>query len=153
MNFEQRCTIPVPRAQLWDFLMDVPQMATCVPGVESVTPTSDGRYVGQMRVRVGPIALNLQGTMSIEERDQENWRASVRAEAADRRVGGGVHTTAHMTLVEHGPTETALLIRAEARLLGKLGEFGQPLIRKKADELLAEFARNVAARFQQPSKV
>jgi len=147
MDFEQRCTLPVARTALWQFLMDVPQMATCVPGVESVTVSGDGQYTGCMRVKVGPIHLALQGRMTIQERDQQQWRVVTRVEAQDRRVGGGIHVIAHMTLLENGPVATALTIRAQARLLGKLGEFGQPVIRKQADATLAEFARNVAAHF------
>lgn len=148
MNFEQQCLIPAPREQLWDFLMDVPAVAACVPGVQRVTPQDDGKYAGEMRVRVGPIGLTLQGVMSIQERDQQNWKASMHGEATDRRVGGGLNATAHMSLEERGDAETQLVIHAEARLLGKLGEFGQPLIRKKADAMMAEFARNVAQHFQ-----
>src|SRR5262249_37529860 len=52
-----------------------------------------------------------------------------------------------MALVESGPAATELAIQAQARFLGKLGEFGQPVIRKQADAIVAEFARNVVARF------
>ena len=147
MNFEHRCTLPVARAVLWQFLMDVPQLATCVPGVEGVTASGDDQYAGRLRVKVGPIHLTLQGVVTIQERDQQQWRAAARAEANDRRVGGGVHVTAHMSLVESGPAATELAIQAQARFLGKLGEFGQPVIRKQADALIAAFTRNVAARF------
>jgi carbon monoxide dehydrogenase subunit G len=148
MNFEQRATIPASREKLWDFLLNVPEVATCVPGIESVSPAEDGKYTGQMKVRVGPISLKLNGVMSIIEQDRDNWRAAMRGEASDRRVGGGVNATAHMTLVELGPSETEMQIKADARLLGKLGEFGQPIIRKKADSMMAEFAQNVAKRFK-----
>src|SRR5262245_457297 len=147
MNFAHRCTIPVARETLWQFLMDVPQVATCVPGVESVTPSGDDQYSGRMRVKVGPIHLTLQGVLTIQERDPQQWLAVARAEANDRRVGGGVHLTAHMTLVESGPATTELDVQTEARFLGKLGEFGQQVIRKQADAIITEFARNVAARF------
>src|SRR5882672_1202716 len=110
MDFEQRCTIPVAREALWRFLLDVPQMANCVPGVESVTASGDEQYTGRMRVKVGPIHLTLQGVMTIKERDQQQWRAVTRAEANDRRVGGGVYVTAHMTLVETGSAATELVI-------------------------------------------
>jgi carbon monoxide dehydrogenase subunit G len=146
MNFEHRCTIPVARGALWQFLMDVPQMATCVPGVESVTASGDSQYSGRMRVKVGPIHLTLQGAMTIQERNQQQWQAVAQAEANDRRVGGGVYITANMILVESGPAVTELVIQTQARLLGKLGEFGQPVIRKQADTIIAEFAHNVATR-------
>ncbi len=147
MNFEHRCTIPVAREALWQFLIDVPRMVSCAPGVESITASGDNQYAGRMRVKVGPIHLTLQGVMTIQERDQQQWRTVARAEATDRRVGGGIHITADMTLVESNPTATELVIQTQARLLGKLGEFGQSVIRKQADTIIAEFARNVAARF------
>jgi carbon monoxide dehydrogenase subunit G len=150
MNFEKRCTIPVARQQLWDFLMDVPTMAACVPGVEEVKAVADDQYQGRLRVKLGPISLNLQGSVAIKERDQDNWRAVAKAEAKDRRIGGGTDLTATMTLVEKNPALTELVIAAQARFMGKLGEFGEPIIRKQTDTTIAAFARNVAARFAQP---
>jgi len=153
VNFTHRCTIPVTREALWQFLMDVPQMASCVPGVESVTPCGENEYSGRMRVKVGPIHLTLQGVLTIQEQNPQQWVAVARAEANDRRVGGGVHLTAHMTLIESGPAATDLDVQTEARFLGKLGEFGQPVIRKQADVTIAEFARNVAAHFHNAAAV
>ena len=149
MNFEHSCTVPVARETLWNFLMDVPQMATCVPGVSEVVATGEDQYAGRMRVTFGPIRLTLQGELNIQELDQTHWRAVGRAEANDRRVGGGVHISAELILVEQEEAQTQLSIRTEARLMGKLGEFGQPVIRKKADRIVAEFARNVAKHFKE----
>jgi carbon monoxide dehydrogenase subunit G len=42
-----------------------------------------------------------------------------------------------------GEGGTRLLIETDLAVLGKIGEFGQPVIKKKADTLLAEFARNL----------
>ena len=147
MNFEHSCTVPVERETLWNFLMDVPQMATCVPGVSEVVATGEDQYAGRMKVTFGPIRLTLQGKLSIQELDQTNWRAVGRAEANDRRVGGGIHISVELVLVEQEGAQTQLSIQTEARLMGKLGEFGQPVIRKKADKIVAEFARNVAKHF------
>ena len=149
MNFEHSCTVPVARQTLWDFLMDVPQMATCVPGVSEVVATGEDQYAGRMKITFGPIRLTLQGELRIQELDQAHWRAVGRAEANDRRVGGGVHISATLTLVEHQEEQTQLSIQTEARLMGKLGEFGQPVIRKRADKVVAEFARNVAKHFKE----
>jgi carbon monoxide dehydrogenase subunit G len=153
MNFEQRCVIPVAPSELWRFLMDVPQMATCVPGVENVIAEGDDQYRGALKVRLGPIHVTLGGTMIIQERDERNWRAVGRAEGNDRRIGGGAKVTATMSLVEKAPNETEMVVQAEVRFLGKLGEFGEPLIRKQADATVAAFARNVAARFEAPAGV
>jgi|GEM_PF-238057 carbon monoxide dehydrogenase subunit G len=148
MNFKQTCTIPVARAELWRFLMDVPQMAKCVPGVEEVIDEGNDQYRGRLKVKLGPINLSLQGAVAIKERDEQNWRAVAKAEAKDRRIGGGTDVSATMTLREEAPELTQLSIDASARFLGKLGEFGEPIIRKQTDATIAAFARNVAAHFQ-----
>jgi carbon monoxide dehydrogenase subunit G len=147
VNFEQRCTIPAAREELWDFLLDLPQMARCVPGAEEVVAAGDGEYTGRLRVKIGPIQLALQGAMKILERDREHWKAVARAEAKDRRVGGGTNITGNMTLLESGSSATELIIQGQVRFLGKLGEFGEPIIRKQADAVAATFVRNVVAHF------
>jgi aerobic carbon-monoxide dehydrogenase medium subunit len=147
VNFEQRCIIPAAREELWDFLLDLPQMARCVPGAEEVVAAGDGEYTGRLRVKIGPIQLALQGAMKILERDREHWKAVARVEAKDRRVGGGANITGNMTLLESGPLVTELIIQGQVRFLGKLGEFGEPIIRKQADAVDATFVRNVMAHF------
>jgi carbon monoxide dehydrogenase subunit G len=148
MNLEQRCIIPVARPALWAFLTDIPRMARCVPGAGEVVATGDDQYSGRLRIKVGPIALNLQGVLLIQLLDPENHRTVARAEAKDRRLGSGANVTANITLVETGPETTELQVQAQVRFLGKLGEFGEPIIRKQSAMVIAEFARNVAAHFE-----
>ena len=69
MKFSQRAVIPSAREPLWEFLMDVPKVAQSLPGVESVSKIDDTTYQGTLKVRVGPIALNLQGKIILEEQD------------------------------------------------------------------------------------
>ena len=144
MTFTQECVIPVERERLWDFLMDVPKVAQCVPGVESVEAADGNAYRGSLKVQVGPIRLALQGTMTIDEQDRAAWRARMRAEANDRRLGGGIRARMSLALT---PAEggTRVAIETDLAILGKIGEFGQPIIRKKADAILEEFARNLRA--------
>jgi carbon monoxide dehydrogenase subunit G len=144
VTFTQERVVPIERERLWRLLMDVPRVARCVPGVESVQAQDDGGYTGRLGVRIGPIRLSLDGTMAIEERDDAAWRARMRADASDRRLGGGVRARMTVTLA---PAEggTRLHIDTDLAVLGKIGEFGQPVIRKKADALLEEFARNLGA--------
>ena len=142
MTFTQECVVPVERERLWDFLMEVPKVAHCVPGVESVEAVDGHAYKGSLKVRVGPIRLSLEGTMTIEGQDRSLWRARMRAEANDRRLGGGIRARMSLALT---PAEggTRLQIETDLAVLGKIGEFGQPIIRKKADALLEEFAKNL----------
>jgi len=143
VKFNQRAVIPMAREPLWDFLMDVPKVARSLPGVETVSQIDDTTYQGTLKVRVGPISLNLQGKIIMEQRDRGSWRAALRAEASDRMVAGAVKGKTTMELKEIGPKETELLVETDVNILGKIGEFGQPIIRKKADQMLKEFVENI----------
>ncbi len=143
MKFNQRVVIPMAREPLWDFLMDVPKVARSLPGVETVSQIDDTTYQGTLKVRVGPISLNLQGKIIMEQRDRGSWRAALRAEASDRMAAGAVKGKTTMELKEIGPKETELLVETDVNILGKIGEFGQPIIRKKADQMLREFVENI----------
>ncbi len=143
MKFTQTAQIPVAREPLWDFLMDVPRVAKSLPGVESVKQLDDTTYEGALSVRVGPIKLNLQGKIILEERNKTDWRAALRAEAKDRMAAGAVSGKTTMTLKELGANQSELFVETDVNILGKIGEFGQPIIRKKADAMLKEFVENI----------
>lgn len=143
MKFNQRAVIPVAREPLWQFLMDVPKVAESLPGVESVTQIDATTYQGALKVRVGPISLNLTGKIILEEQDKEHWRAALRAEANDRMAAGAVKGKTTMELKEVSPNETELMVETDVNILGKIGEFGQPIIRKKADQMLQQFVENI----------
>lgn len=144
MTFTQECVVPAARERLWDLLMDVPTVSRCVPGVGTVEAVGDNAYRGGIQVKVGPVRLALQGTISVEEQDRAAWSARMRAEASDRRLGGGIRARMHLSLT---PADAGTHVRIDTDLtvLGKIGEFGQPIIRAKADALLAEFARNLGS--------
>ena len=144
MKLVQRCVLAVDRERLWDFLMDVPRVARCIPGAEVIERDGENRYRGILTVQVGPVRLALGGTLILEEQDRNGWQASMRAEASDRGAGGGIRArmTARLTPADAG---TDLVVETDLAVLGKIGEFGQPLIKKKADGLIEAFAANVQA--------
>ena len=116
----------------------------CVPGVVDVAADGDGRYRGTLKARVGPMSMTLSGTVRVEEQDEAKGRARYIVEASDRRIGGGVKTEMQVQLKSSSPTETELLIETDTTFMGRLGELGQPVIRRKAQSTIEEFARNLA---------
>ncbi len=143
MKFNQRAVIAVAREPLWDFLMDVPKVAQSLPGVEKVEQLDPDTYQGTLKIRVGPISINLQGKIIVEQRDRDNWRATLRADASDRMAAGAVRAKTSMELKDLSATETELLVDTDVSIMGKIGEFGQPIIRRKADAMLKEFVENI----------
>jgi carbon monoxide dehydrogenase subunit G len=151
MKLENRCLVPADRDTTWALVMDIPRVATCVPGIENVTVEEDDRFQAVMKIRVGPISLNLAGTIQVLERDEDKGEAHFLVEASDRRVGGAVRTNITMQLDAQADNQTELLIVSDTNFMGRLGELGQPIIRRKANTTMQDFARNLAQQVSSPS--
>ena len=146
MLIEHRITVPAPPERVWAFMMDIPAVSRCVPGVDGVARIDDTIYSGVMSVRVGPIQIRLDGRVILAERDEPARQARMDLQAADKRVNGAVNAKMRMQLSPaEGGDKTNVEIRTDANVLGKLGEFGQAVIRKKADQIVQEFASNLSA--------
>jgi carbon monoxide dehydrogenase subunit G len=119
--------------------MDVPGAARCVPGVASVRASGSDRYEGTLAVQIGPVRLVLDGEIVITARDEKAGTASLRADAKDSRVGGAIKATVDLALADTGGS-TQMKIATDLQVMGRLGEFGQPVIKRKADQMMGDFA-------------
>jgi len=145
VNFHHTVIIPAPRDKVWQFLLDIPRVGKCIPGVEKVEPLGDNKYKGTVKQRVGPIGVTLEGTMTVVETDEQAGRAAMTAEGADKRIGGAVRAKMTMNVKEVAPSQTELTVDTDANIGGRLGEFGGAVIKKKADQTMEQFAKNISA--------
>ena len=142
MKVEIVSVVPASREATWTLVMDIPKAATCIPGLKDITPDGEARYQATLQARVGPMGRNLSGVITVLSQDAESGEAHFLVEANDRRVGGGVKTNMSMKVTAKSPTETELEIVADTTFMGRLGELGQPLIRRKARNTLEDFSKN-----------
>ena len=147
MKFTRRATVPAGREPLWRLLMDIPRTAVYLPGVESIEQVDSDVYRGTLMVRLGPFALRLKGLIIQEEKDQDAWRAAYRAQAADRRFAGAMSGTSIMILRQTAAGTTDVTLDIHIDVLGRIGELGRPIIRRKVDHLLSRFFRNIGNEF------
>ena len=144
MKLSHTAVVKAPRARVWKLVTDVPAAARCVPGVAAVTPAGAGKYKGSLLVQLGPVRLVLDGDVALTATDEAAGKASVRADAKDSRLGGTVRATMDLALVDKGADTTELRITSDVQIAGRIGEFGQPVIQRKADQLMTQFAECLA---------
>ena len=142
MKFEHEIATEVSRDSLWSVLIDVPRVARCIPGVEEVKAIGDGTYCGTMRIRLGPVGVNLEGTLQVQQ-DEKQGRFRILAQAQDRRVGGGVQSTIETAITEPTLGLAGLRVSADVQFMGRLAHLGQAIIKRKADSIVKEFAENL----------
>lgn len=142
MIIDQTVLIGAPIDDVWDFVMDVPSVARCMPGVAAVQQLDADNYVGSLKAGVGPITVTFAGKLHVAWRDSAARQAQLNAQGDDRR-SGSVTATLVMSLFRRESQATELHLHTDAAVFGKIGEFGQAVIRKSVERTLRQFAANV----------
>ncbi|MCH2532597.1 MAG: SRPBCC family protein [Dehalococcoidia bacterium] len=148
MEFNYTYKVKASTSELWSFITDIPTVGLCIPGATDVSENEDGTYSGTVKVRVGPVALGLAGKLSVDSRDDNNLTITMTGEGADRKVPGNVRVKISMSVQSPGDGSSELVVNSEANIMGKLGEFGQGIIKRKADGIMKDFGQNLAKRVE-----
>jgi uncharacterized protein len=141
-NFE----VPLPPAQAWKLLMDIPRIAPCMPGAELTGVVDENTYSGKVSVRLGPVALIFAGTVKFSEKDDAAHKARVNAQGKDSKGRGGAHANVDFH-IEPAPMGSRVLVRTDLTLSGAVAQYGRAsgMIQDVAQQLIGQFANSLKA--------
>ena len=151
MEFEHTYDIDAPPESLWRVLMNVHQVAACLDGVDELTVLDGDTYRGTLSVKMGPVRFKFAGEVAVIERDGEAWTGVLQASANDAKSHGGFRASLTMQLAERGDGCT-LRLTLETAFLGRLGQLGRPLIRKKIATMMDNFAHSLSERMERMNR-
>src|SRR5215204_3140770 len=139
MKLENEFTVDVPVEDVWSVLLDLERVTPCLPGA-ALTEESGDEYKGEMKVRLGPVSQEYQGTVKIEEADEAEHRAVIRAEGKDARGQGTASATITSTLQDEGNGNVRVHVETDMQITGRVAQFGRGLHQEVAAKLLNRFA-------------
>lgn len=147
MEFKHEYAIALDQDSLWSMLMDVHKVAECLDGVERLEVVDDDSYAGTLAVRMGPVRLRFDGQVNVTLRDEERRIGVLEANARDTKAGGGFKAELQMQLDDSDNDDTRLEITLNATILGRIGELGRPLIKKKINAMMDEFVARLSRQY------
>jgi len=147
MVFEGAIEVGVPAQKVWDFLMDIHQFASCMPGLEKVTPLDDHTFDGIMSAAVGPIAGKFVFRATIVESTPPK-ELVVRTEGQDSVTASDLRATVTLRLSQSLEGRTNLDYQARVEIKGRLAILGDMVLRATAALLLDEFAERLRKRLE-----
>ena len=147
MRFEKEVEILAPREKVWKFIWDVDRFIACVPSCKDARTVEEGKlYSATMVEKVGPFRVEFPTTIEVLEReDLKHIRAQ--ASGADNKIGSRMKIELDVNLQERDD-KTLLGFVAGVDILGKLAALGHGIIKRKADQVLEEFAQAVKKRLE-----
>ena len=147
MLIEERFSVKAPIGKVWDFLLDPPKLAACVPGCEGVEALDENTYLTSIKAKVGPISARFKIRLTITEKEPP-YRLLTAGKGEDSGMASSLVSKNEIKLNAISENETEVHYRSEVSVLGTLGKFGEGIFRKKAKETGAQFAQALKSRIE-----
>ena len=146
MTGQQR--ISAPRQRVWDALYEPDILERCIPGCQGLTKESDERLRATIEIKIGPIGVRLNGTVTLSDIDPPNGY-SMTLEGQGGTVGfvkGGVK----VRLDADNNGGTLLSYEVNAQVGGRLAQLGGPIVDATAKQLAARFFQQLDSSVGKP---
>jgi carbon monoxide dehydrogenase subunit G len=122
-----------PVQEVWNALFDPAILASVMPGCEKLELV-DGRYRGELNVKVGPVQGRFSGTVDLKDRDEPRSYTMI---IDGRGAPGFVKANASVALAPEG-AGTRMRYDADAQVGGKVASVGQRLLDASARAIVKQ---------------
>jgi carbon monoxide dehydrogenase subunit G len=143
MDLEHSFIIPVPPEQAWQALLDVEQVAPCMPG--ATVDGFDGEVIsGKIKIKVGPVQMTYAGKAHFTEKDEATKTVVLEASGKETRGSGTASATIRSSLQDENG-QTRVLVRTTMTVTGRPAQFGRGVMAEVGGRIIGKFAANLAA--------
>jgi uncharacterized protein len=140
MKLEHSFQVNAPLETVWTRLIDVEQVAPCLPGAEITEAGEGGSYRGTFSVRLGPTTAVYRGELAMDEVDEASHRVVMRASGQDKRGQGSAKASIVSKLSEAAGV-TTVEVETDFTITGRLARFGRGgMIQDVSNRLLRDFS-------------
>jgi carbon monoxide dehydrogenase subunit G len=145
VQIDKRYPLPCRAEIAWQFLQNVEAVAACMPGAKITERLDEDRYKGTVTAKVGPATMSFRGEVQRMHVDQAARSLRLVGKGTDSTgsSGASMNLTARVEEAEGG--FCTLVGACEMSMSGKAAAFGGRMMSSVADQILKQFADNLAA--------
>lgn len=144
MKLSNEFVVGAGTEKTWALLNDLERVAPCLPGAK-ITGRDGDAFLGEVKIKVGPIGANLQGVARFVETDAAASRAVISMSGKDPKGGTSTDATMHVRLEEVDAAHTRVLLDTDLEISGRMAQFGRGAIADVSNRLIGQFTDNLGA--------
>jgi carbon monoxide dehydrogenase subunit G len=145
LDIEEQLELEAPVDRVWKFLIDPEKIVTCLPGAE-LTKVEDARtFLGNMKVKVGPVSVAYQGRVRLVDVDEAAHRVKMSGEGTEKGGAGSAKMQMESEVVATEGGGSRVVVKSQVDLAGRIVQFGRGMIKGVAAQLFKQFGENLKA--------
>jgi uncharacterized protein len=149
MQIENSFAVKAPPDRVYEFLLDVNNVVSCVPGAELSEVVDPNTFKGKVRIKVGPVTVSYNGTARITSRDAETRTATLEAEGRETTGSGSAQATTVMAVAPDGESSTVTLT-TDFTVVGRVAQFGRGIMEDVSRHLVGQAAECIQSKLEAP---
>jgi carbon monoxide dehydrogenase subunit G len=138
--------------RVYEFLLDVNNVVSCVPGAELSEVVDPNTFKGKVRIKVGPVTVSYNGTARITSRDAATRTATLEAEGKETTGSGSAQATTVMAVAADGDASTVTLT-TDFTVVGKVAQFGRGIMEDVSRHLVGQAATCIQSKLEAPPAI
>lgn len=134
--------VAAPIETVWAFLNDPNNVVACMPGASLNEIVDESQFIGSVKMKIGAVSAQYQGTITYTERDADNHVVKMLA-TGNERGGGTVSGTIITRLESKGSNLTRIACESSIDLTGKIIQVGRGMIEGVSQQIIKKYITNV----------
>lgn len=145
MQLKDEFAIPVAPDRAYSLLLQLENVASCVPGGEIEPPDAEGVYAGRVVVKLGPMKFTYDGTLRITEQDATARTAVIEGAG---KASGGSDSARVRSLMEVLPEGEGSRVRmtTDLDMKGRAAQMGAAIIGSVSKRMVKQAADCLATK-------
>lgn len=139
MKLENEFSVAASLEDTWGTLLDIERVATCLPGATIEPGDEDGVYHGAMKMKLGPMNVQYQGTAKLQDVDEDTHTASIAVQAREAK-GQGTAAAVISNHLEQVNGKTRVVAVTDLKITGRQAQFGRGIMEDVATSMMKQFA-------------
>ena len=151
LDIKESFEVGAPIDAVWAFLNDPQNVVACMPGASLNEIVDDKQFIGSVKLKIGAVSAQYQGTITYTERDTSNY--IVKMLAAGNERGGGTVSGTIVTQLESlaGGSATRVVCESSIDLTGKIIQVGRGMIEGVSAQIIKKYVGNVRKLLEAPA--
>jgi uncharacterized protein len=149
VQIENSFAVEAPPDRVYEFLLDVNNVVSCVPGAELSEVVDPDTFKGKVRIKVGPVTVSYNGTARITSRDAATRSATLEAEGRETTGSGSAQASTVMSVAVDGEGSTVTLA-TDFTVVGRVAQFGRGIMEDVSRHLVGQAAECIQSKLEAP---